>query len=338
MEERELAVFCAQLGLILKSGITLHEGTAIMAEDSEEGKIKKVLQNIGEQLEMGKPLDKALAYQGEFPDYMIKMIKIGTQTGRLEQVVMALSDYYEREEALKQSIKGAVFYPLVLCGMMLAVLMVLSIKVLPVFKEVFNNLGGELSGIAQGFMYFGSVIGQYAYGVIIGIIFLALVALSMIKTKKGRAISKKFTNKFKIAEKIAAARFAGVMSLMVASGCGIEEALSMAGELIENQKVYAKVKRCEARVQQGDSFSQIILESGIFPKLTAHMISVGMKTGHIDEVMKQVANQLEEEVQKTLERRVGIIEPLVVAALSIVIGTILISVMLPLMGIMSSIA
>jgi len=337
MGDKDLAVFCIQTGQILKAGITLHEGIAMMSEDIEQGPMKNSLKLIQKELDEGKALEMALTTEGNFPDYMINMIKVGTKSGRLEDVMMALGNYYQREELLKRNIKSAVFYPLILSSMMLIVMLVLSIKVLPVFEEVFNNLGGEMSQIARSFMQFGIVLGRYIYVIIAVIILMAISSIAMIKTNKGRLIWGKLIGKFKITEKIAVARFASSMAMMMASGLDIDDALGMAQGLVENIKVKVKVTACKTKLEQGDSFISAISETRIFSKLATRMLSMGMKTGSMEEAMKRVADSYDDEVQNALSKAVALIEPVSVAVLSIVIGVILLSVMLPLMGIMSSI-
>ena len=337
MKDKDLAIFCMQLALVLKSGIVLHEGISMMLEDIEQDAIKETLIVLEKELSAGKTLDRALVTEGSFPGYMTDMIEIGIKSGRLEDVMIALGSYYEREEALRQSIKSAVFYPLILSTMMLIVMMVLSIKVLPIFQEVFNNLGGEISGIAQVFMKFGMAVSSYVYVIVIGIILITIGVIGIVKTEKGKQIGEELIGKLKITEKIATARFAAAMALMMASGLDTEEALKMASKLVKNKKVKKKVEWCEVRLKEGAAFINTLSESRIFSKLATRMLSMGMKMGNIDAVMKQVADAYEEEVQGALNKRVAMIEPISVAVLSLLIGSILISVMLPLMGIMSSI-
>jgi type IV pilus assembly protein PilC len=127
------------------------------------------------------------------------------------------------------------------------------------------------------------------------------------------------------------------MALMMASGIETEEALKLASKFIENKKLKLKIEHCEIKIQEGSSFVNALSQTEMFPKLTIRMLSIGMKTGNIDEVMKQVADHYDEEVQKALTKGVEMIEPIFVGVLAILVGSILLSVMLPLMGIMSSI-
>lgn len=338
MKDGDLAVFCNQLALVLKAGMTLHEGIMIMTEDlKHEGYLETTLKVIQKELNEGKSLSKALIKEGSFPDYMIDMIEIGTKAGRLEEVMEALGNYYEGEELLKKNIKSAVFYPLLLSFMMVVVILVLCTKVLPIFQEVYRNLGGEMPGIAQGFLQFGLGISRYIYAVIASIIALGVGGLWMMGTKAGKRTTKRIVGRCRLAEKISTARFAAAMSLMIASGLDTEETLRMASKMVEHKRVKIKIEACKAKLEEGQSFVKAMTETQIFSQLLTKMLVMGMRTGHMDQVMGHIANQYQEEVDEALRKRIAIIEPIAVAGLAIIIGSILLSVMLPLMEIMSSI-
>ncbi|WP_180270751.1 type II secretion system F family protein [Sporanaerobium hydrogeniformans] len=337
MREKELAIFCTQIEMILKAGITLSEGVGMIAEDIEEHTLANHFKRIEKYLEEGRTLHDALEEEGSFPSYMVHMVKIGSLSGRMEEVMGALGHYYDREDQLRQSVRGAVFYPLLLCFMMFVVMLFLSIKVLPVFEKVFNTLGGSLVGLAHYFMRFGELLSRYIYGVvgIMGVVLISVILL--LKTQKGTTFIKNLINHLKITEKIAISRFASALSLMLASGMDTEEALKTALMAIENKKVQARGEESILLMESGKGFIEALREGNFFSSLTLRKLSIGLRTGNLDEVMVQVANQYDEEVQEALAKVVSLIEPILVGILAVVIGSVLLSVMLPLMGIMASI-
>ena len=337
MREKELAIFCTQVKMILKAGITLSEGVGMIAEDIEDDPLANHFKQIEKYLEEGRTLHDALKEEGSFPSYMVHMVEVGSLSGRMEEVMGALGHYYDREDQLRQSIRGAVFYPLLLCFMMFWVMLFLSIKVLPIFEKVFHSLGGSLVGLAYYFMQFGQLLSQYIYGVvgIMGIILLSFTLL--LKTQKGTLFIKNLIHRLKVTEKIAISRFVSALSLMLASGMDTEEALKIALVAIENKKIKIKGEKSMALMESGKGFIEALREGEFFSNLTIRKLSIGLRTGTLDEVMAQVANQYDEEVQEALTKLVSLIEPLLVGFLAVVIGSVLLSVMLPLMGIMASI-
>ncbi len=337
----ELSAFCAQLALITKAGIPAQEGISIMMEDADDARTRELLQSVLDKLEEGEPLHSGLAQTGRFPKYMLDMIGIGEQSGRLDEVLDSLTAYYERSQSISRSVKSAVTYPLVMIAIMVVVIGILIGKVLPVFNQVFQQLGSEMSAFAQGIMRFGEVLSRYS-AVIIGVI-LGLTAAWLIlrRTAGGRAfLSGLFSSFFatrRIAAKVAAGRFASAMSMMLSSGLDVDQSLDMAANLVDDIKTQEKISRMKQQMAQGASFAEALLETQLFSSVYARMITVGFKTGSADAVMKKIADWYEEEIDETISKLLGVLEPTLVAVLSVIVGMILLSVMLPLMGIMSSI-
>lgn len=341
LSANELSAFCAQLALIIKAGISAQEGVSIMMEDAQGGRTKELLQAILSTLEEGSTLRNALDKTGYFPKYMVDMIDIGETSGRLDEVLESLSGYYERSQAISKSVKSAVTYPLVMIVMMAAIIGILIWNVLPIFDQVFRQLGTEMSAFAQGIMDFGRVISRYSV-VIIGVILVLIIGWFVMRaTKGGRAVLKSWYGSFfatkRIAAKIAAGRFASAMSLMLSSGLDVDQSLDMAGALADDPKTKEKIVLMKSKMQAGSSFADAISSVQMFSGVYARMVTVGFKTGAIDAVMKKIADRYEEEIDDTIAKILGILEPTLVAILSIIVGMILLSVMLPLMGIMSSI-
>ena len=150
LSNSERILFCEQMGMILKSGISAAEGIMIMKEDAgqEESPLRELYEEVQRNLEETGIFYDALEETGAFPDYMIQMARIGEQTGNLDEVMEGLAAYYEREENMVQDIKSAVTYPLLMLGMMLVIFLVMIVKVLPVFAQVYEQLGGQMTGMA----------------------------------------------------------------------------------------------------------------------------------------------------------------------------------------------
>lgn len=337
----EIAAFCAQIAMIMKSGISVSEGVGIMAEDMKNPQGREIMRGLQERVELGEPLNAAMRSVGVFPGYVVNMTEIGETAGRLDEVMDSLYAYYEREEAVAKSIRSAVTYPLIMIVMMVLVIVVLIVKVMPVFNQVFLQLGSELTGFSRGVMNLGTAIGQYAY-VIIGVIAAIIVIyLIMRGTEGGRKTLQHWNASFfatkKLSAKIASGRFASAMSLMLASGLDTDQSLDMAGRLVDNDAVRQRIAACKGYIAEGSNFSEALVRADVFSGVYARMVNVGFKTGSVDTVMRKLADRYEEEVDASVGNVISVLEPTLVAILSIIVGMILLSVMLPLMGIMSSI-
>ena len=337
----EISAFCAQMSMILKSGISLTEGVEIMVDDAGSAAGREILGTVLEQLEIGAPLHVALTKSRKFPDYMLTMVEIGEASGRLENVMESLTSYYEREEAISRAVRSAIQYPLIMIVMMLAVITILVVQVMPIFNEVFMGLGAQMTGFSLAVMNFGEALGQYSF-VILGVA-VGLVALFLIfrATSFGRSMLERFKENFFLTRdlyaKIASGRFASAMSLMLASGMDTDKSLEMVTKLVSTPTVKKKILRCKKRMADGVRFSDALAEVGMFSGVYARMVSVAFRTGAMDSIMEKLAVRYEEETNNKISNIISIVEPTLVAVLSIIVGVILLSVMLPLMGIMAAI-
>ncbi len=341
LSNAELAFFCGQLAMILRSGISTLEGLHIMSEDAPAGDGRKLLEGMIGHMETGDSFHEAAEAAGCFPAYMCSMVRLGDQSGRLDDVMGSLAAYYRREDALARSIRSAVTYPLVMLGMMVVVMLVLVVKVLPVFDQVFRQLGAGLTGVSGAVLRMGQAMSRYSVVFIVAAVVLAAVCAYFLVSRKGRQNLRGFATRFfgtrKLAEKIACARFASGMHLALSSGLNIDESLDTVSRLVEHPTVGQKVQAIRQTVAEGGSLSDAIVQTQMFTGVYARMIGIGVRTGAVDEVMRQIAEELDGEIEQDMAGAVAKLEPTLVAVLSVAVGMILLSVMLPLMGIMSNI-
>jgi type IV pilus assembly protein PilC len=337
----EISAFCAQIAMIMKSGIPVSEGIAIMIEDMKNIRGREMLEKISERLESGGAFYSALEDTGKFPRYVVDMAELGERTGRLDNVMDSLNLYYEREEAIAKNIRSAITYPMVMIVMMLAVIIVLIVNVLPIFNEVFIQLGSEMTGFSRGMMEMGQVISRYSIVFVVILCVIAAAFLALRYTKAGRLFWQNFQHNFfatkKMMTKMASGRFASAMAMTLASGLDIDQSLDMAEKLVVNPNTRAKLKKCREYMKDGESFSTALVHADIFTGVYARMISVGFKTGSVDTVMSRISVMYDEEIQGQVANAIAVLEPTLVAVLSVIMGMILLSVMVPLMSIMTTI-
>lgn len=337
----ELSSFCGQLALILKSGISAMEGLTIMLEDAssadEREVLEKLLGNMRETASLGSAFDSL----GIYPPYMVHMVEIGEETGTLDEVMGALQNHYDREDSISKSIRNSITYPMIMTGMMAVVIVVLLVKVLPIFNQVFIQLGTEMTGFSRMLMNAGTAIHRYSM-VFVGILVcIAAFILYGTKTASGRTLLQKLGQKFAfthvIYEEIAACRFASGMALTLSSGLNPDRSMELVAALNDDPVFQKKLEACQARIEEGSELTEALLTSGMFRGVYARMASIGSKTGALDQVMEQIAELYQEDIDARMNNILAVLEPTLVILLSLIVGVILLSVMLPLMGIMSSI-
>lgn len=340
LSNEETASFCHQMSMILKSGISSIEGISIMIEDAQTEDEKQILKTIEDTLLSTGSFHTALESSNVFPPYLLKLTNIGEQSGKLDEVMISLGTHYEREAQIASSIKNAVTYPLVMIGMMVLIILILIMKVLPVFSQVFTQLGQKMNSFSSGLLNFGNVLNKYSIVLIVVLLILTACFIIGFYTQAGRHFFSQAAGRLGISKslnsKIASCRFASGMALTLSSGLNPDQSLELAAELTEDPSFLKKASRCQELLDSGTDFSAALSESGIFSGIYARMVTVGFKTGSLDEVMKKIAVQYEEEIDGQISRVIAMLEPTLVAVLSVIVGVILLSVMLPLIGIMSS--
>lgn len=336
----EIASFCGQVSLILQAGIPLYDGMETLVESVDDKKTKDIFRKLADDvIETGK-LYEAVKNAGFFPSYMVNMINIGEESGKLDEVLRSLSIYYEREAKIKKSIKAAVTYPILLVIMMASVIALLVTKVLPIFEKVFKNMGTDISKMGKSVMNAGLAVGNVAFiitGIVLLVIIVVYVASLIGYSEKIKRISFKMPVLKNLSRKISSGRFASVLSMMISSGYSLEKALELASGIVTDVVAREKIEKCSELLKEGKSFPEALEEIKMFDGMQNRMISVGFKAGQLDAVMEKMTQVYEDEVNTSIERLLSYIEPTLVAILSVIIGGILVSVMLPLTSIMSSI-
>lgn len=337
----EIASFCRQMALLMKAGIAPSDSIEILMEGSNDASGKKILSSISQVLRSGEKFHVALNMSGVFPEYVVHMVTIGEESGNIDTVMDSLADYYEREDNIRSNIKSAVSYPLIMIFMMLIVVLVLVVKVLPIFDQVFAQLGTNMSGFSQSLLNAGNLLNKYSAVLVILIAVIALLSIYIYLTDRGKNAFKKvlfgmhFTKK--VMEYLESERFASGMVLTLSSGMDTYEGLSLVKKLVQTDSMKKKIEECRTLLLDGESFPEALEKSKIFSSFYSQLVSVGFKSGSMDKAMKQIADRFEHETERKIFSLISVLEPTLVIVLSIIVGMILMSVILPLMGIMTTI-
>lgn len=336
----EIAAFCEQMAMIINAGITPKDGLELMLSDAKDKSTKTVLEALLEISRKGEMFSTCVKESGYFPDYVINMIALGEETGKLDDVLIALDKYYEHEEDVSDNLRSAVTYPIIMIIMMAIIILIMITKVLPLFEQVFNQLGASMSGIAASLLELGKTLQAYSWAGLLVLGGLIVIMLVFLKTSWGRQVWTKFLMVFpptkSFQRDIAYGRFARGMSLTLSSGMRIYPALDLVVDLVENKDVEEKVRTLKQLIVEGFNFSESLTKAGMFSHLYSRMIFIGVKSGNVDVVMAKIATLYEEDTDRRLRNFIAILEPTLVIFLSLIVGLILLSVILPLLGIMAT--
>lgn len=336
LSAEELSLFAEQIRLMLSAGMPLAEGVGALAD----GDGNEAFKTMKEEMEMTGEMNLAMEKAGIFPPYMIKMVKIGEQTGEIEKVMSGLTDYYAREAKIKNAVRSAVTYPVIIICMMAVVIALLIIKVLPVFDNVYRSLGIDMSTQSGPMMAVGVGVGKWVL-VIVGLALIAALVIGILmKTKHREGITRFAMRKIpvfrKLIKRTTAVRFATVMKMMIGSGFPMEQAVEAAGDVMENADAKATIESLKINMEDS-SFAHAVEKSNIFLPLHSRMLNVGEQAGQTDHALGRIAEIYEQEVDETFARIVSAIEPVLVGVMAVVVGAILLTVMLPLASIIANI-
>ncbi len=339
LTSEELYAFSDEMGMMISSGVSAIQGITMMLDESEGGEEKELLTDMEKVVGETGSLSKAIDESEVFPDYFVEMAKMGEQTGKMDSVLTNLASHYFREMAISSAIRSAVTYPLMMVAMMLVIIIVLVTEIMPVFDRVFKQLGGTMDGLSAGFLAVGKF--MKSNGIILLLILLALVVLCIIinKTTWGKnrrnAILYKSKRFKSIHSKIATSRFASAMAMTLSSGMDVMQALDVSGNIVEAPEFEQKVEKCKDSFAETMDIGKAFSLSGIFGGLYGRMAILGAKTGNMETVLEKVATTYQEQADEEINDLIAVVEPTLVIILSVIVGIILLSVMLPLLNIMS---
>lgn len=339
LNNRELFQFCEQFSIILRSGMSAIEGLAILNDDSQTERGKEILTFLYKDMEESGSLAHAMEQSGAFPASAAAYVRTGEETGCLDEVMKGLSAFYAKEIQITDQIQSAVAYPLVMLGMMTAVIVILLVKVLPVFRQVFRQLGLEMSWISGALLGIGETLSHYSTAFLVLLAAMIGFILFLVLHPKGQELIRKIVCRFpgmkEIPVNLDYSRLCQCISLGIRSGLSPELCVELAGAVVTQTEIREKLASIQKQLAEGYGFIEAITESGLFKAMELRLISLGFQAGASDEVMEKLAEQYEEKSTDSVSHIVSILEPTIVIVLSILVGLVLLSVMMPLLGLLS---
>ena len=341
LNNNELSSLARQLSMLLHSGISVLESVSILREDAVSSDGKEILGGLYERLEETGEFAEAMQQTGWFPDYFQKMTALGEQSGTLEETMASLASYYERQETMLTNIRNALTYPLILLGMLFAILLVLVTQVMPVFEKVFSQLGIEMTGVTSAVFRITHVLQGCSVVLLIGVLTAAAAGIIWLRTASGRARLLKLILPLPVTREIshltACAHFSDALSMALHCGLDVGESFSLAGDVSTQPQFQMQLKKAEALQNEGEEFAVSLNKAGIYSGMNARLLSIGFRTGDAEDALKDISIRAGKQAEERLQNAIGKIEPTMTAILSVLTGLILVSVMLPLLSIMAGI-
>lgn len=337
---KDIAVMSRQMATMIGSGLSLLRTLTILADQVDNKRLAKIMAEVRDDVETGVSFSDAVGkHDKDFPPLMINMIKAGETGGFLDKALESTAENFEKEVALRSTIKSAMTYPVVVLVMSLVAVVIMLLFIVPIFQDMFTNLGGQLP-LPTMMLVYASRAMPYVVpaGIVVGIAFSI-----WWRTNKNSVKVRAFLDPLKLKlpvfgalfRKIAIARFSRNFSNMIGAGVPILTALRIVGEVSGNYLLEEALVKVAESVRQGESIAGPLTESGVFPSMVTQMISVGEDSGSLQTMLEKVADFYDQEVKSTTESLTALIEPLLIAFLGVVVGGMIVALYLPIFQITS---
>ncbi|HKC74923.1 MAG TPA: type II secretion system F family protein [Chloroflexota bacterium] len=337
---KDLSVFSRQFATMVNSGLPILKALTILADQTESAALSKVVMEVRLDVERGNSLSAAMAkFPKAFNNLYVSMVRAGETGGVLDSVLLRLADNIEREVELRQRVKSAMTYPVVVLALVTLILMAMLLFVVPQFKDIYAQLGGTLPLPTKILLAISDAVRHYWYMVIGATIVLVFLFRRWKKTPAGRAAVDAlklrvpiFGNLF---HKQALSRFASTLSVLLRSGVPILQSLDIVSETVSNVVISRAVKDVQESVKEGESMAGPLEKHAVFPPMVVQMLGVGEETGAVDTMLEKVAQFYDNEVKATVDALTSLIEPVMIAIIGGAVGMAVIALYLPMFNIIN---
>ena len=335
---KEVAVFSRQFATMINAGLTLLRSLSILVTQTENKHFANVIDQVRVDIESGSSLSQALGrHPKQFNRLYVAMIRAGETGGNLDRTLTDLASTIEKQVELRGKIRSAMTYPIVVLTLVLGILTAMLVFIVPVFKKMYAELGGKLPPATQLLIAISNVVVHLFPFLIVGAILAVVGFKKWIARPKGRAIWDRAKLRIpvlgQLVRKTAMARFASTLSTLLSSGVPILESMEITGDTVSNTVVADGVHAIADGAKRGESMTRPLADHPVFPPMVVQMMAVGEETGALDALLAKVATFYEQEVAATVDALTSLLEPVLIVILGSAVGSMVISLYLPMFDI-----
>jgi type IV pilus assembly protein PilC len=342
IKPKTLMIFTRQLATLIDSGLPLLRGLTVLGKQEPDPVLRKTIGRLADTVQGGSTFSDALSQHPKiFNKLYVNMVKAGELGGVMELVLVRLADFQEKAQKLKNKVVSAMFYPVIVLVIAIAIMAFLLVYIVPKFEQIFADmLGGKPLPALTEFVIGTSRFFQEQRYLIVGGVILFVVGYSLAaKMPKGRvmidAVKLRLPLFGDLIKKGAISRFSRTLGTLVTSGVPILQALNITRDTAGNVVLSGAIQRVHDSVKEGETIVTPLEKSGIFPPMVVSMIDVGEETGQLPEMLLKIADVYDDEVDNTVAGMTSLLEPIMIVFLAVVVGTIVIALFLPLISIIS---
>ncbi len=339
VKSKDLTVFSRQFATMINSGLSLTKCLGILADQAENSTLAEIINTLQKDVEGGLSLSEAMGKNKIFPTIFINMVRAGEAGGVLDEVLLRVAEHFEKEAGLKAKIKSAMSYPIAMFSFSMLILFVMITFIVPMFVGMFEDLGGNLPLPTKILLFLSNFVRGFWWLMIAAIIGIVIGYKSWKSTETGRMTLDRLKLKLPVfgslIRKISIAKFTRTLGTLVSSGVPILQALDITGDTAGNAVIEDAVKGTRSSIKEGETIAKPLEESHVFPPMVTQMIAVGEETGALDSMLTKIADFYDEEVANTVDALTSLLEPLMLVVMGLIIGGIIISLYMPMFGIIN---
>ena len=341
-KSEELSFFAGNMAMMIKAGITPADAVARLLSHPGDDIMRDTLGNVYKSLsDQHSDFTTAMRSTEMFPEYMVNMIAVGEESGRLEEVLKSLSDYYGRQNHLEKELRTALIYPSVLLFLMSGVLLLMTEMVLPVFMRVYRSMTGSLAASSYAYVNVAVIIGRVGLYITLIACVLMIIFFIMSNTKSGNEkllkIGERLPMTRKIMYQISLSQLADFLETFIASGLDEDTSVYRAIKMVTNKELAIKLQLVQHRMENGENLPDAFSHEAMFDSVKSVMLITGAGVGGTEEVLSKLADSTGNEAEDSIQKFIEVIEPVFTGFLTIIIGVTLLSIMLPLIGMLGAI-
>ena len=336
---KELAVYSRQLSVLIDAELPLIQSLTILAEQQKNKYFKKVVNTIKDDVEAGSTLHQAKRKHPKvFDDLYCNLVGSGEQSGSLDVMLRRLAEYIEKTVKLRSQVKQAMIYPVAIICFAVVVAIFLLWKVIPVFASIFIELGADLPLLTAVVVKLSNFVQSYILFIVLGIIAFVLLFRYYRKTPQGRWTVDRILLKLpifgKLLSKVAISRLTRTMATLISGGVPMLESLKITSSTAGNVLIEKQIMEARRLVAEGKTLHEAFKEAGNFPLMLTQMVNVGEATGTLDEMLNKLANFYDDEVETSVAAMLSIMEPVLLIFVGGMVGSLVISMYLPIFSLM----
>jgi general secretion pathway protein F len=338
ISRQDVAIVVRELATLLRAGLALDQALDVLIGFSEREAVREVLKRVVEKVRGGVSLADAMASQGKlFDRFCLGMIRAGEAGGSLEVVLAKTADYMERSQQSKQKVTSALIYPVILLFTAFASVAIVVTVVIPSFKEIFDQAGYDLPLATQVVVFVGDVAQRFWWLPVIVVLVAILAIKRYRRTPAGRRLWDRRMLQLpllgELLTKVEVARMSYTLGMLLSNGVPLIASLSVVKETLGNAAMAHAFDQVEKQVKEGKTLAKPLEDSGLFPKLATHLLRIGEESGRLEEMMFRIGDTYDEDVQRTIQRLMTLLVPVLTFTMALLIAGIIVSILVPMLSI-----